>query len=62
VDVDLIILIAALLFAAVAGWITAVQMRRKARKALGRKIKESELTSMNTWMGVEEAEKRKPLG
>jgi len=37
-------------------------MRRRARKALGRKILDGELTSINTWMEVEEAEKRKPLG
>jgi len=55
-------LILILVIAGVSGWITAHQMRRRARKALGREIRDSELTSLNTWMDVEEAEKRKPLG
>ena len=55
-------LIVILIIAAVSGWITAFKMRRRAKKALGREIRDSELTSLNTWMDVEEAEKRKPLG
>jgi hypothetical protein len=51
-----------ILIAAVSGWITTLQMRRRARKALGRPINDSELTSINTWMKVAEAEKRRPLG
>jgi len=51
-----------ILIVLLSGWITTLQMRRRARKALGRKISDSELSSINTWMDVEEAEKRKPLG
>jgi len=51
-----------LIVAAVTAWIADFRSRRRIRKALGRKAKDGELTSINTWMEVEETEKRKPLG
>ena len=58
----LIMVITILLVSTVSGWFTALQMRRRAKKALGRKIKDAELTSISTWMKVEEAEKGRPFG
>ena len=58
----LIMVITILVVSAVSTWITALQMRRRAKKALGREIKDDELTSISTWMKVEEAEKDKPFG
>jgi prolipoprotein diacylglyceryltransferase len=43
----------------IASWIFRVRMQRRIRKALGTKVKsEAELTSLNTWMRVKEAEER----
>jgi hypothetical protein len=43
-----------------------LQMRRKIRKDLGRKATEADLSSIETWMKVDEVEERKeqtkPLG
>ena len=55
-------LLLVLIATTVSGWITALQMRRRARKALGRKINDAELTSISTWMKVKEAEERRPFG
>ena len=46
----------------ISAWITAIKMKRKIRKTLGRPASDTELTSLNTWMQVEEKERRKPLG
>jgi hypothetical protein len=35
-------------------------MRRRIRKALGKDARDGELTSINMWMKVQEAERRKP--
>ena len=43
-------------------WITAHQMRRRISRALGRKVTGAELTSLSTWMKVNEVEQRRPLG
>jgi hypothetical protein len=58
---QIIILFVVLVGTAISAWVTALRMRRRAKKALGRGIKGGELTSINTWMKVEEAEKRRPL-
>jgi hypothetical protein len=42
----------------VSAWITAFRMRRRMGRALGRKVSDSELTSIKTWMQVDEAERR----
>lgn len=55
-------MIIVVIISSISGWVTAIKMRRRAKKALGKEILNSELTSLNTWMEVEEAEKRKPLG
>jgi hypothetical protein len=49
-----------LLFIVVTGgvaWIAGLRSRRRMGRALGRKVQSSELTSINTWMAVEAAEK-----
>ncbi len=46
----------------ISAWITAIKMKRKIRRTLGRSASDAELTSLNTWMQVEEKERRKPLG
>jgi hypothetical protein len=55
-----------LIVAIVSSWITAFRMRGRMRKALGRKVREDELVSINHWIKVAEAEKRarerNPLG
>ena len=40
----------------ISAWITGLVMRRRMRRALGRKVSDRELTSINTWMRVKEAE------
>ncbi len=43
----------------VSAWITAMLMRRRIRRALGKRdISDTDLTSINTWMEVEDAEER----
>jgi hypothetical protein len=41
-------------------WIIGIQMRRKVRKDLGRKATDADLTSISTWMKVDEVESKKP--
>jgi hypothetical protein len=43
---------------AVSAWITGIQMRRKIRRDLGRKATDADLTSIDTWMKVDEVEHR----
>lgn len=47
----------------VSAWITGIRMRRRIKRALGRKATKGDLTSIDTWMKVEEkeAKKGKPL-
>jgi hypothetical protein len=42
----------------VTAWITAIRMRRRIKRALGSKATDVELTSIATWMKVEQAEER----
>jgi hypothetical protein len=55
-----------LVVSAVSTWIVGVQMKRKIKKDLGRKATAADLTSIETWMKVDEVEKQKertkPLG
>jgi hypothetical protein len=46
----------------VAGWITAIRLRRRVRRALGKEATDTNLTSFNMWMRVDEAEERKRGG
>jgi len=47
-----------IIFTVVSGWIMGVRMRRRARRALGRRVSDGELLSINTWMEVQQAEQR----
>jgi hypothetical protein len=50
-------------FTAISAWILGIRMRRRIRRALGINVEsESELTSLNTWMKVEDAEERGKSG
>jgi hypothetical protein len=54
---DLAMLIIALLVG-LSAWILGIRMQRRIRRALGRKAEDTDLTSLRTWMAVEEAEKK----
>jgi hypothetical protein len=51
-----IITILILIFTAVSSWIIGIQMKKRIRKDLGRKPTELDLTSIDTWMKVDEEE------
>jgi hypothetical protein len=53
-----IVLAVFLVVTTVSAWITAIRMRRRIRRALGKDVTEAELTSLSTWMNVDEAEER----
>ena len=57
-DVKLAVALVIIIFTTVSAWIMGVRMRRRARRALGRNISAGELTSINLWMNVEDAEHR----
>jgi hypothetical protein len=57
-DIKLAVAVVVIVFTTVSSWVLGVRMRRRARRALGRKISERELTSIQTWMAVEDAEHR----
>jgi len=52
---DIAVLI--VIFTSISSWIIGIQMRRKIRRDLGRKATEEDLTSIDTWMKVEEVER-----
>jgi hypothetical protein len=54
----LIASIAAIIIA-VSGWIFATRMRRRIKKDLGRTADDADLASLETWMKVDEVEKKK---
>ncbi len=41
---------------AISGWITKMEVSRRAKRALGRKVSDAELVSLNTWIEVTNAE------
>jgi hypothetical protein len=49
---------AAVIAAAISGWIVTIQVRRRMKKSLGRKATDLELASLKTWMRVKETEQR----
>ena len=55
-----------ILFSSVSSWIAGVEMRRKIKKDLGRDATDADLTSIDTWMKVEDIERtnndKNPLG
>jgi hypothetical protein len=55
----IIFLVLAIAFSAISTWIIGVQMRRKIRKDLGRKATDADLTSIETWIEVDETEERR---
>lgn len=49
-----------ILVVAISTWILGIRMRRRIKRALGTDVQnEMELTSLKTWMKVEDAEERK---
>jgi hypothetical protein len=50
----------AVIISVVSAWITTVRARRRMRRALGKKVDDRELDSLNAWMKVEEIEERTP--
>jgi len=58
VSIRLLVLVTTLIVTTVSSWVMAFRMRRRIRKSLGRKTSDLELTSINTWMEVDEAEQR----
>lgn len=50
-------------FMVISAWVLGMRMRRRIRRVLGIDVEsESELTSLNTWMKVEDAEERSKGG
>jgi len=56
--VEKLFLIALIVVTSVAAWVTALRMRRRIKRALGSKATQVELSSIATWMKVEQAEER----
>ena len=46
----------------ISAWITAFRMRRRMKRALGREVSDQQLTSIATWMKVDEAEEQRRGG
>jgi hypothetical protein len=57
--------ILAIIFTSVSAWVIGIEMRHKIRKVLGRKATDEDLTSIDTWMKVDEVEEengeKKPI-
>jgi len=55
-----------IVYSSLSAWIIGIRMRHKIRRDLGRKPTDEDLTSIDTWMKVEEVEETKqmknPLG
>ncbi len=52
-----LVLVAIMAVTTVSAWITAFFLRRRIRRALGKQVSDAELTSINLWMKVHDAEK-----
>jgi len=53
----LLTLIIIIVVTSISAWVAGVRMRRRIKRALGKKVQgEVELTSLNTWMKVKDAE------
>ena len=57
-DAGTIIKLAVILFVTVSGWIVTMRVRRRMRKALGKRASDLDLVSFKKWNQVEEAEDR----
>lgn len=55
-----IIALCVLIFSAVTSFIIGVRMRREIRRTLGRKARSEDLTDLDTWIEVKEAETKAP--
>ena len=53
-----LVVIGIVVVSTVAGWIATAAVRRRMRRALGREVKDAELTSITTWMNVHETERK----
>jgi len=52
-----------ILITAISAWVLGLRMRHRIKRALGINVdNEMELTSLNTWMEVEDAEEREKGG
>jgi len=47
-----------IVFTSVSAWILGIRMRRRIRRVLGQETTDVELTSLNTWINVHDAEER----
>ena len=54
-----LVLLGMMIAITISGWIITIRVRRRMRKALGKKASDLELASLKTWMQVEETEERK---
>ncbi len=57
-----LILLLIVIISSISAWIVGIRMRRRIKRALGKNVSETELTSFNTWIQVDEAEERKHGG
>lgn len=57
-SIRLLIALTIIAFTTISGWIVAFQMRRRMKRTLGRKVTDTELVSLTTWMKVADQEER----
>lgn len=58
-SIRIVVLLAVILFTAISSWILGRRMRRRIKRTLGSKIdNELELTSLSTWMKIEDLEEK----
>ena len=57
-ELKTIVALVVIVFTTISAWIMGIRMRRRARRALGRDVSRGELTSINVWMDVQDAEER----
>lgn len=55
---DEIRLLGVFLFTVITSWILGIRMRRRIKADLGRKAKDTDLSSIDTWMKVDEVEEK----
>jgi hypothetical protein len=58
-EMRLLILLILVAGTTISTWIIGIQMRRRIKRDLGRKATASDLTSLETWMKVDEEEEKK---
>jgi len=55
---DTLVEFVAVIALTISGWIVTIQVRRRMKKSLGRSATDLELSSLKTWMKVEEREQQ----